>query len=647
MNTKPRRAQNHLKKTPHKKANDATTGEPLNVEKFRLAAIVESSADAIFSHDFDGTVLTWNKAAEEIFGYKAREMLGRNISTIFPPDLLSEKDRITELIKQGGHVKNYESDRLRKDGTRFPVSLTASPILNQNGEVTAVSKIARDITQQRLDQELINNQLTEIKSIYQTAPVGLTFIDRNLRYVRINDRLAEINGIPAEAHIGRTIREVLPEWLADTLEPVCQSILATGEPILDLELTGSLAAASGAKRTWVADFYPLTNQAGETIGVNAIVREITESKQTEEIFRSGKKRLSGLIDNLFSFVGLIDPDGTLVYINRAAVDIANLDFRDVVGKKFADTFWWSWSEPVQNQLRAAIERAARGETVRYNTIIKIGVNQYLAVDFQLAPILDDKNRVVQLVSSAIDISERLRLESNLVGASDMSYAGEIVAGLAHEIKNPLTGIRGAIDLIIKRQKPENPDRRILEDVRREILRIDDAVNSLLDRTRLRLMCLTETSLKETIRHAVQLAEHQIAVRRLKNRIKIRLDLPPDSFVMPHDAGQLEDAVLNLLINAIDAIGEKTGLIYVSLFKTKNALGSAEAVIEVTDTGAGIPQSDLTKLFTPFHTTKERGTGLGLFAVKRVATAHGGSCSVKSAVGQGTSFAIHLPFDFHG
>lgn len=619
------------------------------IELYRLAAIIESSEDAIYSIDFDGTVLSWNKASEKIFGYAAGEIIGQNISILLPDELLSGEFKLLEKIKQGKPVENHKTVRIRKDGSHFPISQTSSPIRNRDGEIIAVSRIARDISERCRDEEklreyqkLIINQLSEIESVYQTAPVGLAYIDKNLRYVRVNNRLAEMNGLPAEKHIGRTLREILPEDLANNIEPLLRNVLATNKPVLNLELTEA-AAHSDLKRNWITNYYPLANPAGEIIGINVVVHDNTQNKKSEEAMWRGKRRLRGLIDNLFSFVALIDLNGTVVDVNRAAVAAASLNFKDVIGKNFTETFWWSWSEVVKNQLGSAIKLAAQGETIRYNALIKIAENQFLTVDLQLAPMFDEDKKISQIVTSAIDISERLRLEAKLVHAKQLSFAGEIAAEIAHEIKNPLTGIQGAIDILLQRQNRNGLEYGILTDVRHEISRIGDLVHSLLNRTRSRPTLLTEASLRETVRRAVQLANHQLAaMRQITNRIIIEQDLPPEPFVLRHDAAQIEDAALNLIINAVEAIGENDGHITVRLYKTGIPANRLEYVIEVSDNGSGISNENAANIFNLFFTTKENGTGLGLFAVKRIAAAHGGYCKVESVYGQGATFTIHLP-----
>jgi PAS domain S-box-containing protein len=265
------------------------------------------------------------------------------------------------------------------------------------------------------------------------------------------------------------------------------------------------------------------------------------------------------------------------------------------------------------------------------------------VDTTIVPVTDATGKPSQYVSIRYDVTERKRLEAELVRAAQMSLAGELAAGLAHEIKNPLAGIQGAVDILIRRKDPNDPEREALENVRHEVARIDATVRTILDHARPRALTRASASLVDAVRRAVLLASDHAEAAGLPVRIELQTEA--DDCVFPIDAAQIEDAVLNLVLNALEAI-EGAGSIGVRVRCDDGANAPpAMAVVEVEDTGRGIPEEDLARIFNPFYTTREGGTGLGLPAVRRIARAHGGRVDVTSTPGRGSVFAIRLPLDW--
>jgi signal transduction histidine kinase len=218
----------------------------------------------------------------------------------------------------------------------------------------------------------------------------------------------------------------------------------------------------------------------------------------------------------------------------------------------------------------------------------------------------------------------------------------MVAGLAHEIKNPLAGIQGAVDILIQRRHEEDPERKVLEEVRHEVARIDGAMQALLKRARPRNFKFQPASLTETVQRAVGLGQ-AIAASATHGRVRVEFLSPAEEIVISMDAGQIEDAVLNLILNAIDAI-DGPGAVTVEVHDA-NAHNSHTpyATVLVKDTGRGIPPENLQRIFNPFFTTNPQGTGLGLPAVRRILRAHGGRVEVTSTTGSGATFQLLLPY----
>ena len=274
------------------------------------------------------------------------------------------------------------------------------------------------------------------------------------------------------------------------------------------------------------------------------------------------------------------------------------------------------------------------------------------VDTTIVPFLDSEGKPYQYVAIRHDITKRKQAEdqirqhaAELHRAAQLSLIGELAAGLAHEIKNPLAGIQGAVDILIRRRDANDPEREALAGVRHQVERIDATVRALLDRARPRGHKPAHTSLTEVTQRAVDLASAQLTGKATWNkRVQLEFERPIEDIVLSADGAQIEDAVLNLIINAIEAI-ESEGQVRVTIRSAEDTSGEEsadEAVIEISDNGRGIVEEDLARIFNPFFTKTEGGTGLGLPAVKRIARLHGGRIEVNSSPGAGSTFALHLP-----
>jgi PAS domain S-box-containing protein len=219
---------------------------------------------------------------------------------VHPDDL--ERSRAEFLAAPTG-IDRYEDEyRVRHAAGHWVYVLDRSYFqYDSHGKLTNVVGFTSDITDRkraeadlRQNQALTQRQLGEIEAIYQTAPIGLAILDSDLRFERINHRLAEINGIAAEDHLGRTVREIVPD-LADENEPLLRSVFTTGEPLLNIELSGETGAAPGVYRTWIENCYPLKDETGQSIGINVVVQEITDRKIAEAALAERNQELDSFV----------------------------------------------------------------------------------------------------------------------------------------------------------------------------------------------------------------------------------------------------------------------------------------------------------------------------------------------------------------
>jgi len=243
------------------------------------------------------------------------------------------------------------------------------------------------------------------------------------------------------------------------------------------------------------------------------------------------------------------------------------------------------------------------------------------------------NRMVTQLRESREEIETLH-RTQMSRAEHLATLGELATGLAHEIRNPLAGIAGVIDVIARDLPATSPARAVIKDVRQEISQINHIVTDLLQTARPHPPQIRRSDLNVTIEHSVMLARQQA----LSKAIEIVLKKNPDLPEIEHDGDQVHQVLLNLLLNSIQAM-DGSGRIVVEVASRDNM-----ATISVSDTGRGIPPEELPNIFRPFYTTKGNGTGLGLSLARRIVEEHQGRIEVSSSLGTGTIFTVLIPME---
>ena len=243
---------------------------------------------------------------------------------------------------------------------------------------------------------------------------------------------------------------------------------------------------------------------------------------------------------------------------------------------------------------------------------------------------DFNDMVAQLKASREEI-QRLH-QTQMSRAEHFATLGELAAGLAHEIRNPLAGIAGVIEIVSRDLPPNSVARSVIKDAKEEALQINRILTELLDTARPKPPQFRVSDVCTTVEHAVMFARQQAVTKRIVIELEVSGDIPP----VDHDPNQINQVLLNLLLNAIQSM-DKPGTVHVSLEHDDDAV-----LIAVADEGKGITPENLPNIFRPFFTTKGHGTGLGLSLARRIVESHGGTITARSEVGKGTQFMVRLP-----
>ncbi len=356
----------------------------------------------------DSTVLFWNAAAERLFGWTAEEVIGHQLPLV-PPERMEEHLRIRQRALEGQGSSQQRVTRVTKDGTPIEVDLSTWPIRAASGSVTALVGILTEAgaEQKRLRQLLANKQLEEVERLYATAPIGLAFLDTELRFVRVNERLAQIDGLSAETHIGKPLTEVVPE-AAGALKDAYQEAIATGVASMDRELRAATPALPGEPRDWQISAYPLKQPDGTVLGVTIAVSDITERKRLMDELQRKEALLRLVIDAMPGLVVYIDHDHRYRFANRAYSEWFQRPGMDFEGQDVSAVL----GDSAYDQLRENVDRALAGEQIEFESRLRYA-DRERDVHLNYVPDRAPDGTVRGMVALVQDVTDQKRAERAL------------------------------------------------------------------------------------------------------------------------------------------------------------------------------------------------------------------------------------------
>lgn len=353
--------------------------------------------------------------------------------------------------------------------------------------------------------------------------------------------------------------------------------------------------------------------------------EVAERARVREI-QVSRNLIRGVIDSIPLGLVLLDADGTVLAANRALSERVGLDPAALVGQHYSQAIG-AWGESPADQTFQS------GRAARLRRTIQRSHGQQTLLEISSFPLMDAENHPRQVVEVWEDITERVSLQTQLVRAEKLAAIGQLAASIAHEVGNPLQAIQGFLSLFLEQCEPETPNRKFLELAEEEIDRIVQVISRLRDLYRPRADIVAPVNVNELVETVLLLTSKQME----RYHIQVRREIEPNLPGIPGVADQIKQVLLNLMLNATDAM--KDG----GVLTVRTASNDTDTIeITIADTGVGIAPEQLPYLFDGLHTTKERGMGLGLYTSKAIIERHMGRIGVESTVGEGTTFSIILP-----
>jgi PAS domain S-box-containing protein len=399
-----------------------------------------------------------------------------------------------------------------------------------------------------------------------------------------------------------------------------------------------LMAASGRKTPIILSASAIYDRAGNMAGTIGVAHDLTEIRRLEDELARKNRFMANILRDSADAIITMDPNDVVTSWNKGAESIFGYAASEMIGK--------SVELIVPPELREARELESISRRFRAQGAVRSHQTERITKDgrrihviFTRTAIRDDSGNVVGSSSVVKDVTSVRSLEKQLADAEHLATIGELSAGLAHEIKNPLAGIKGAIDVIRDSLPATDRNREILGDVIHEVNRIDKIVRDLLNYAKPKPPSHSSIELFELVQRIVAIGQATSKVDSPPIRVTRLAPIP----AFTGDETQLEQVLLNLLLNAQNAIVSSGGHIEVVLGYDRE---TAVVRMEVKDDGPGIPESIRKKIFQPFFTTRTDGAGLGLATCLKNVQYHGGSIEVHSEVGRGTTFAVTIPLLCH-
>jgi PAS domain S-box-containing protein len=585
--------------------------------------------------DREFRVLSWNPAAERIFGFTAEEAFGKHpYNFIVPKAAQLPIDTIWRRLLEGDTTAHSLNENNTKDGRIIICDWSNTPLQEDNGTVTGVISMVQDITERKRAEEALRQSEERYRTIIENIQDGYLEVDLAGNFTFVNDAQCVNLGYTKEELAGMNNRQYADEENAKKMFQAFSRVYKTGEPIKGLDL--EVIRKDGTKTFNEISVSLIRDSEGKPIGFRGISRDVTERKRAEEALRQSEERYRAILESIEEGYYEVDLVGNFTFFNDSMCRIWGCPKEELMGmnnRQYADK---EVTRKVFQAFNKVYKTGEPGREFDWEIVRKDGTKRYIETSVSLRK--DASGKPVGFKGIVRDITDRKRIEEQLFQAEKLRAVGEMASGVAHDFNNALAAILGNTQLLLyTAQDGELKETlKIIEQVAKDS---GQTVRRLQDFTRKPIpQELFKVDINSIIKDSIEITKPKWKDEAQSKGIPIEMvsnleDIPFAS----GNASELREVIANMVFNAIEAMHEG-GKIEIRTFKKRR-----DVFIQISDTGVGIAEEAKKRIFEPFFTTKPfTNTGLGLSMSYGIVKRFGGEIEVESKVGQGTTFTIILP-----
>ncbi len=638
-----RLASSALQEDPVERSNGKSAEGALGESVALYRTVTENASDAIIVIDEESKILFVNRATERIFGYAKDEILGQPL-TMLMPDYLRQVHRhaLKKYIETGKrHIswEGVEVPGLHKSGKEIFLEISFSEDASDGKRI--FTGICRDIT----GRNRVEHERQQLAAIVESCGDAIIGKDLNGIVTSWNKGAERTYGYTAEEVIGKPVSMLTLPERSDEI-PQNMQRLQRGERVEHYETVR--VTKSGRQVQISLTVSPIRDEHGNIVGASAIARDITERKQAQDALRLSEERLQGIISSAMDAIITVDSNQRVVVFNKAAEQIFRCAAREAIGQPIEKFIPQRFRENHRQHVHGFARTSVTGRSI-YSPATLFALRAD-GEEFPIEATISQAETGAERLFTVIlrDISARVRLEAELRQAQKIEAIGQLAGGVAHEFNNFLGVILGYSELLSAEAGDNEKVRRSLAEINAATQHAATLTRHLLTFSRKQLVEPQVLDLNQAVWEA-----HKLVRRLVPAHMEVAPVLAPTLGWVKVDPGQVQQVLINLVVNARDAMPEggkvviETSDVELDEAFVSQHLGlqpGAYVMLSVSDTGYGMDAETLTHIFEPFFTTKQpgKGTGLGLSTIYGIVKQNGGHIAVESAVGRGSIFRIYLP-----